>query len=277
MLFRLIFLLMTCQVAVAVPEGKLPQVFENEVWAYYQSKAKSHWFTGADGKRIHFQSILHDSAEEETAAVVILPGRTESAFKYAEVVYDLRNYGLSFYILDHRGQGASDRVSDTVGASHVESFEHFKTDLTLLLTQNFQREHKRVFAIAHSMGANILSLFAIENPDFFEKIVLASPMLDIPTDPLPETVTYYLFQLIGLLGMGEKFVFGHGPYDPNESYRGTHSANRFAAVKTKRDEFKDQWIGGVTFSFVARCLEATWAMRNHSGKLTMPILMLHRE
>ena len=41
--------------------------------------------------------------------LVISPGQGEPALKYAELVYDLKDTGYDIFVIDHRGQGASDR------------------------------------------------------------------------------------------------------------------------------------------------------------------------
>ena len=62
----------------------------------------------SNGLRLHYKTALNPEAPY---CLVILPGRSEPAEKYAEFIYDLKtsvvgNY-LNFFVLDHRGQGSS--------------------------------------------------------------------------------------------------------------------------------------------------------------------------
>ncbi|MGO8654096.1 alpha/beta fold hydrolase, partial [Rhizobium ruizarguesonis] len=74
---------------------------------------------------------------------MISSGYGESFFKYREIVYDLWQEGYQVYILDHRGQGFSERlirpnkaqeldpraVKRVHDLGYVENFDDFVDDL----------------------------------------------------------------------------------------------------------------------------------------------------
>ena len=270
----LLVMMWPAQRALGVSEDEFAEKFETLIWPMYQEKAKSSFFTGYANKKIHYVTIQQNPEKTAETLIVILPGRTESVFKYAELVYDLYPSGADFAIIDHRGQGKSDRLSETVGASYVENFAAYTADFRQLVLQELPGDYKNKYAIAHSMGANILSLFVTEYPEVFDRIVLASPMLDIPTEPLPESITYYLFKMMTFFGQGAEFLPGHKQYEPGEPYRGTHSEVRFAGVAAKRNFYKEEWIGGVSYHWIVEALKATQKMREDAEKIRMPVLML---
>jgi lysophospholipase len=80
-------------------------------------------------------------------AIVISSGRTESFLKYREVVFDLWQAGYSVSIMDHRGQGLSERIlkapkgadADTSRATHeigyVDRFDDYVDDLKSFVDQ----------------------------------------------------------------------------------------------------------------------------------------------
>jgi lysophospholipase len=62
-------------------------------------------------------------------SVLILPGRTEYAEKYARVAAALEDMGLGSLVVDFRGQGLSDRLLDDARPGHIESFADYQHDL----------------------------------------------------------------------------------------------------------------------------------------------------
>jgi lysophospholipase len=85
--------------------------------------------------------------------LIISPGQTESSLKYAEVLYDLKDLGYSIYIIDHRGQGLSDRTLPGTTLSHVNRFKDYVDDFTTFVKDVVHPENYRhSVIIAHSMG-----------------------------------------------------------------------------------------------------------------------------
>jgi lysophospholipase len=75
------------------------------------------------------------------------------------------------------------------------------------------------------------------------------------------------------LGWDKSFVPGHGPFRADEAYRGTGSSVRFKGFNRLRAEKKIEQVGGVSFRFAQKALEASWDARDLAGQLTAPILM----
>ena len=110
----------------------------------------------------------------------IFPGRTEWIEKYFETVRDLRSRGFAVAILDWRGQGLSDRALSDPLKGYVGNFSEFDTDL-----ETFMREvvlpdcPPPIFALAHSMGGAVALRTIARGHRWFDRTVLAAPMLGI--------------------------------------------------------------------------------------------------
>ncbi len=259
--------------ASAVPEHQFEQEFTKRVMPEFWATGESGWLTAADGMQIHYRKYLRPLQD---SALIISPGRTEGTFKYAELIHDLQDLNLAIFIIDHRGQGASGRETPEREMQYVADFSAYKDDLNQLMKEVVEPlGFKRHYALGHSMGANILALYMVQNPKVFAKFVASSPMLDLSPSPFVfQRVAHAFASLMCWLGYDKTFVFGNGPYQLNESYRGTGSAVRFQAFKELRVQRPEERVGGVSWRFAQKALVATWDMRRDAEKLIMPILML---
>jgi lysophospholipase len=258
--------------AQAVPEDVFEQEFAARIMPAFWSNGSSAFFTAADGLKIHYRHYVKPGQDR---ALVILPGRTESTVKYAEFLHDIQDLNLAVFIIDHRGQGASGRETGERELQYVQDFSFYREDLALLMKEVVAPHgFKDVYALGHSMGANILALHMVQNPDAFRKVVVSSPMLDISPAPFPFSWMAYSFATIACwLGFEKSFVPGHGPLQFVEAYRGTSSELRYKAFHQLRWDRQEERVGGVSFRFAQKALEATWKMRDDAHKLMAPMLM----
>jgi lysophospholipase len=160
---------------------------EDQLATRYRERIEPFWATGRRGtlkgeSSVSIAYVAFGSGAEEVA-VVISSGRTESFVKYKELIYDMSQQGFAVYILDHRGQGFSERVNahpERKQMGDVINFDDYVTDLrTFYRTiQEHQprRQHKRYVLVGHSMGGAIASLYLERYPHDFERAVLSSPM-----------------------------------------------------------------------------------------------------
>jgi len=74
-------------------------------------------FCAADGVNIRYVEVPCPSSTRPP--IVVSPGRTEFIDKYTEVVFDLHNQGYTVWLIDHRGQGGSDRLLPDSHMGHV--------------------------------------------------------------------------------------------------------------------------------------------------------------
>jgi len=250
----------------AVPELDFLVKFQTKVEPYFKTWNVGSFF-GKDQVELVYRSLL---LENEKAALVLLPGRGETIYKYAEVVYDLRALGFSIYILEHRGQGESGRV-EGVGPQYVQSYSDYVQDLdafvrTVVMTQ----PHSKLFLMGHSMGGAIATLYAAKHPGIFKALVLSAPMFDMNTQAYSKKTAQALAKFLCLIGLGKSTAAkdsGQVTSCEARNDMGIQAADKYSKAEWRK----------VSYQWVLASLEAIALIQEICSKLTLPILLLQAE
>lgn len=230
-------------------------------------------FNGVGGKDIGYISFVEPTA---TDAIIILNGRTENYLKYLEAAYDLRGLGMSIYMMDHRGQGHSDRLLSNRDKGYVKSFDDYVEDVKTLVDNVVKPAgHGRIFIIAHSLGGAVATRFAQTYPSKVHALVLSAPMLQINTSPYPESLAYAAARTLTWFWQGESYAPGRGSYSTEtfEEQTLTTSEVRYAMGEEKLVLFPELRLGGPTNRWLSESIWATWKAGWYANKLTMPVLL----
>jgi lysophospholipase len=259
----------------AVPESKLLNSFNSEIHPYWRSGAEGS-FDGVGGISIHYHKF---EAKPEKGAIILLPGRAEPAMKYAELVYDLRNSGYSFYLMDLRGQGESDRMTANPQTGYVDSFDDYASDLKTFIAKVVNaRPHAKRYIVAHSTGGAAATLYLMQNPSAVNGAAMVAPMYDINLGKLPKPIAYSVVTSAVLAGQGAKYALGKGDWNPNlqlEDDKTTSSAARFAVKQQIARENSQLRTGGPSSRWVQQAIEAETKIRlNGPSLVTTPLLMM---
>lgn len=251
----LLLVSLTAPLALAVPETDFQETYHQKVLPYFDTLKKGD-FKNAQGMTIQYFTKVKPSNKK---GLVILPGRTEPATKYAEVIYDLRNKGFNIFIMSHQGQGESDRLLNDHERSHVIRFSDYVRDLTQFMDEVVKPQEKNLYLLSHSMGGAISVHYLAKNPEVFKKAVLVAPMLQINTAPYPETIARYYAKLLVGIGKGSQYAPGQLPYArlPFVTNPTTNSEARYEAETFLLETYPEFQMGGATSRWVHESLKAT--------------------
>jgi len=253
--------------------------FTRQVQPFWQQQVTIHHLRRPDGVLLHW--YLHQPKQPK-AVVFICPGRIEAALKYQELVWQLAQENYAVVVVDHRGQGFSDRLSNNPHHGHIDQFQDFVDDLEAVV-QHATRFVAGLpqYLLAHSMGGAIAALYLAQHPHTIEKAVLSSPMLGIQTGSTPlwlaKTIAVSGALLNRLLSPRKPWYFigmedyRYVPFDENEL---THSEARYQMFRDAYESNPDIQLGGPTFNWIAQAFAAIRAAHQQAERIDVPVLIL---
>lgn len=237
------------QSALAITEVNYKENYDKKVLPFFES-GKTSDAVARDGVRLSYHKISQGSKK----LIFMMAGRTEPVSKYAEVVYDLKDLGYDFLLLDSRGQGLSERPLEDPQKGWVKSYKKYITDIEDVFMQlQIKDRYEEVVFLGHSMGGAIGLRFAEVHPKAFSKIVVNSPMIELKLDDKNETVVAAFMRLQILLGKGKDYIPDGGPTTeeyPFENNRVTHSPARFEMARDLERNNTDLIMGSATNKWV---------------------------
>jgi len=212
--------------------------------------------------------------------VVLLQGRAEYIEKYFETVRDLRSRGFAVATFDWRGQGLSKRALSDPQKGHVRNFAEYVTDLEAVMEQVVLPDcPPPIYALAHSMGSAVVLKACHAGSRWFDRIVLASPMVALPASRMTRAAGP-LARIMRLIGRGSGYVpTGHGAPIGVDDFIGnvlTSDPVRYARNMAVLEEAPELGIGAPTIAWADAALRLMkqFALPSYAGSLRQPILIV---
>lgn len=241
---------------------------------------QSGWFEGQKNCQVHFRYWLTPNA---TAALILVPGRIEAAHKYLEVCFDAVMSGYQVFVLDHRGQGSSDRLCADPQIGTVDDFVDYQQDLALWFDKIRQMTQLPLVALAHSMGGAILAGYLQNSPVVMPSAaIFCSPMWGLATAPLNPSVALMLATTMSQFNRAVSSTCWYGPG------QGAYVAKPFNDNDLTSCEPRYQWfrqlyerhphyqIGGASWHWIAAALRTCRQIAARPAP-QLPMLLLQAE
>src|SRR3979490_3450077 len=157
-----------------------------------------------DGAELRFARWARPASRKGT--VRVFTRRGEQIEKYFETVRDLRDRGFAVAMIDWRGQGHSSRRLRDPRKGYVRDFSDFEVDVETFVQQVVLPDcPPPPFAPAHSMGGAVMLRVAHAGKRWFDRMVLAAPMIELPghRTALPARV---LLRILRLARPGGRYI-----------------------------------------------------------------------
>lgn len=214
-------------------------------------------------------------------STVIVPGRAEISYQYAEMVYDLRqlDHQGDFYVWDPKGQGLSERLlKGRPQVGHIEDFSHYSRELAIFLKRVAMRNGKKPYLIGHSLGGAISLDTVISYENLVESMALITPMLGLSLHKAVDWLAKPLIHALSKLGLGTAIVLGEEE-KPLELQR-EFSARKAKTNSEERAKFR-YWIKkkygghlpGITLKWMSVSLDAIRRLHEKKNELSLKTLI----
>jgi|SRR5579872_7319498 len=231
-----------------------------------------------DGAELRFARWAPPANRRGT--VCVFTGRSESIEKYFETVRDLRDRGFAVAMIDWRGQGHSSRWLRDPRKGYVRDFADYEADVEAFVRQVVLPDcPPPFFALAHSMGGAVMLCLAHAGKNWFDRMVLSAPMIDLPgrLTSLPSRALLRAMRFAGLGGRyvpgGNSTLTGTQPFVNNPL---TSDPVRYARNAAVLAEAPTLGLASPTVAWADTAFRAMHGFRatNYPLDIRQPILML---
>jgi lysophospholipase len=266
-------------------EAALITHLSTRIKAFWQQGVFSS-FKGVDDIRINYTAFINTQYQE---CLVLVTGRSESYLKYQELAFDLHHQGYNLFILDHRGQGLSERLLKDKHKGFVKRFDDYAHDLkqfirevvTQYCTNNSTKSATPLpHLLAHSMGGAIAIRMMQLYPNSIKSAVLSSPMIAVNNGSIPnwlaKAIIYTADKLNSWFSDEANYFIGQTgfsktPFTENEL---SHSAIRYQVFVDVYQQHKQIQLGGVTAHWLKEAIIANKHIFADIHKLATPIIVM---
>lgn len=239
---------------------------------------RAGYFYGPDGAALRY-ARWRPSVPEMNGTVCLFQGRAEFIEKYFEVITELRKRGFNVVTMDWRGQGRSARMLRRASKGHIDSFGQYDADLAAFMEQVVLPECPApFFALAHSMGGNIVLRVAAKR-SWFTRIVVLAPLVDIAPRMTPRWLIRWSAHLFNFLGFGEVFIPGGSPRPldlaPFTGNRQTSDRERYERTRKVLEADPALGVGSPTIGWVDAAFEAMEELKttDFPTEIKVPVLV----
>jgi lysophospholipase len=237
-------------------------------------------FEGVD--TVIVECVYFKHLDKVSNSIVLVPGRGETYKKYQELAFIFFNQGYNVFIIDHRGQGYSQRLLKNKHKGYVKKFQDYVDDLAFFVKNIVMKAcHKKPYLIAHSMGGAIATRYMQDHPNAIKAAVLSCPMLGFNTGILPQIIAKLLVSsfltLNDWLGSTPWYFLGQQNYKAKKFSDNnlTHSASKYKTFITLYEKSKRIQLGGVTNHWLVESLKAQQTIFTNLDKLKTPITVFN--
>lgn len=282
-------------------EQQLDSRYSDDIATFWQQGLFSA-FNGIKNKRInyvffnhadsnHVNPITNKEINTPRQCLIILSGRSEGYLKYKELSFDLFNLGFNIFLMDHRGQGLSERILSNPSKGYVEDFQYYIDDLAMFVDTIVQphcemgEDKQKPYLLAHSMGGAIAARYLQDYPDKIQAAVLSSPMFGFNSGGIPNVIAKSLVKAIAQINQwvdkkpwyffGQKdFVYNAETFNDFNSNILMHSAIRFQQFTQLYNQTPAIQLGGVTTWWLKESIKALDTLFISINKITTPTLVI---
>lgn len=270
----------TCRVKNYISSANYSEDMINKVEPLLNNLRKNGYIMGVNNVKLYYEKFILDNPKGN---IVISHGIGEYTEKYNELIYYFINAGYSVFIIEHRGNGRSERIGKDLGQISVEKFDNYIEDFKKFLEEQvvLNSRNKKTILFAHSMGGGIGTMFLERYTQYFDGAILSSPMHKINTGTTPDFIADILSRILICFGKENEYMPGQKAYNGERRFpsRSTNCEERYNYQYNKILKNKSFQTGGASVQWYFEASKATRYIRNKKNisKVKIPIMLLQAE
>lgn len=230
------------------------------------------YIQGEKGCRLAYRHFIHTPLA--TKRIILVNGRAENILKWTIPAWHFYQQGFDVLVMDHRGQGYSERLLSHPQKGHIDAFHFYVADLDKVIRESTLIPNQTQYLLGHSMGGLISSYYLAHYPHPIQKAVLSAPFFGIPSQhPLRDQCLVTLMQLFA---QGHRYIIGHKNYRPKHPINNdlTHASESIQWQNAIIAHSPQLALGGATFRWVQQCWQAIHSLPKVLPHIDIPLLIL---
>ena len=223
------------------------------------------WVRAVDGVRLRVGHWPNSDLVASRGTVFMAPGRTGYIERYGHLAQRLRAQGLGTFVIDWRGHGLSDRLTQDRQICHVDRFTDYQLDLDAMMSAACDLDLPRPWLlVGNSMGAAI-ALRGLNRGLEMQACAFVGPMWGITLPPVVRPIAGFLSKSARISGYGDRFVPGQNgqPYVLKSSFEENtmmRNSEEYAYLQSQARARPELMIGGVSFGWLNESLRECRAL-----------------
>lgn len=250
--------------------------FAKDIFLPFAKQFPVQFIQGKRHCRLAYRHFIHSTPAEKL--VILVNGRAENLLKWTIPAWEFYQQGFDVLVMDHRGQGYSQRFLSNPQKGYVDEFRFYIDDLAHIIKHaTTHTAYTKQYLLGHSMGGLISSYYLANCDHHIKKAVLSAPFFGIPSQhPLRDE---FLVNMMMLFGQGHRYLFGHSDYSPKlpEDNDLTHSAENITWQNAIIAHYPQLALGGATFRWLHLCWQAIHSLPTILPRIEIPVMVLQAE
>ena len=225
-------------------------------------------FAGYDGNPMRY-AIWQATRGPRRGTICLFHGRGEFIEKYFETVADLRRRGFAVATFDWRGQGGSWRSLGNPRKGHITDFAEYEKDVLRFMKDVVLPDcPPPFFALAHSMGGNVLLRHAVKPGSWFDRIILTAPMIALADERVgvSQRLANVYAEAASLTGFGGTYVYGGSDaFEGTDKFEGnplTSDRERWSRNKAILEVKPELGLGAPTVAWLRAAYRSSRQIQN---------------
>jgi alpha-beta hydrolase superfamily lysophospholipase len=219
-------------------------------------QADFSWRSGSDQIKVHGK--VWQPLEDPVAVIALVHGMGEHCGRYRRLAEFFTAQGFAVIAFDQRGHGKTEGKK-----GHITHYNQLLDGVDELIDRATLRfKDKPMFLYGHSMGGNVVLIYALKKPGILKAVIATGPWLRLAFEP--SAFQLWLAQIMRNL---------HPGFTQSSGLKTQHLSHDQAVITAYE---KDKYVHDkISASFFSNVYQAGLYALQHANELKIPALVMH--